>query len=140
MPLREALELAARKDLDLVEVAPNANPPVCKLLDYDKFIYEKIRKEKEARKARRQGEIKEVRLRPRISEHDLSYRIKDIREFLSDGHKVRVRVFFRGREIDHPELALKVLEKILSGVSDLAKLEQRPRSDGRSLVMLISSK
>ena len=140
MPIREALRLAHQKDLDLVEVAPNADPPVCRLLDYDKFIYEKARKERESRKTRRQGEIKEIRLRPRISEHDLSYRINDIREFLSDGHKVRVRVLFRGREVSHPELALKVLEKVLSGVSDLAKLEQKPRSDGRSLVMLLSAK
>ena len=140
MPIREALALAARKDLDLVEVAPNADPPVCRLMDFDKFLYEKARKERESRKARKQTEVKEIRLRPRISEHDLSYRIKDIREFLSEGHKVRVRVIFRGREVNHPEMALNVLEKILSGVSDLARLEQRPRSDGRSLVMMLSTK
>jgi len=141
MPLEEALNLAAQRELDLVEVAPNADPPVCRLMDYGKFIYERAKREREARrKAQRQVEIKEIRLRPRTSDHDLSYRLEDIRSFLSSGYKVKVRVIFRGREVTHPELALKILEKVVSNVSDLANIEQRPRRDGRSLLMVLSPK
>lgn len=140
MSLQEALRLAYEKDLDLVEVAPDSDPPVCKLMDYEKFLYERARRERESRKARKGGELKEIRLRPSISEHDLSYRIEDIRDFLKEGNKVRVRVMFRGREIDHPEMALRLLERIMAGVSDVAKVDQRPQSEGGSLVMILASK
>ncbi len=140
MPLQEALKLAYEKDLDLVEVAPDSDPPVCRLMDYEKFLYERARRERESRKARRGGEVKEIRLRPSISEHDLSYRLQDIRDFIKEGNKVRVRVLFKGREIDHPEMALRLLEKIMAGVSDVAKIEQKPESDGRSLVMILATK
>jgi len=140
MSLQEALKLAYEKDLDLVEVAPDSDPPVCKLMDYEKFIYEKIRRERESRKARKGGEVKEIRLRPSISEHDLSYRLQDIRDFLQEGNKVKLRVVFKGREIDHPEMALKLLEKIMAGLSDIARIDQKPQSDGRSLVMILASK
>ncbi|MCS7286204.1 MAG: translation initiation factor IF-3 [Anaerolineae bacterium] len=140
MSLQEALRLAYEKDLDLVEVAPDSDPPVCKLMDYEKFLYERARRERESRKARKGGEVKEIRLRPSISEHDLSYRIEDIRDFLKEGNKVRVRVMFKGREIDHPEMALKLLERIMAGVSDVARVDQRPQSEGGSLVMILASK
>ncbi len=140
MPLQEALKLAYEKDLDLVEVAPDSDPPVCKLMDYEKFLYEKARRERESRKARKGGEVKEIRLRPSISEHDLSYRLQDIKDFLKEGNKVRVRVLFRGREVDHPEMALRLLERIMAGVSDVAKIDQNPQSDGKSLVMILASK
>lgn len=140
MPIQEALRLAYQKDLDLVEVAPDSDPPVCRLMDYEKFLYEKARKERESRKARKGGEVKEIRLRPSISEHDLSYRIQDIKEFLKEGNKVRVRVLFKGREVDHPELALRLLERIMAGLADIAKIDQKPQSDGRSLVMILASK
>lgn len=140
MSLQEALKLAYEKDLDLVEVAPESDPPVCRLMDYEKFLYEKARRERESRKARKGGEVKEIRLRPSISEHDLSYRLQDIRDFLQEGNKVKVRVVFRGREIDRPEMALKLLERIMAGLSDIARIDQKPQSDGRSLVMVLASK
>ncbi len=140
MSIQEALRLAYEKDLDLVEVAPDSDPPVCRLMDYEKFLYERARRERESRKARKGGEVKEIRLRPSISEHDLSYRIQDIKDFIKEGNKVRVRVMFRGREVDHPEMALRLLERIMAGVSDVAKIDQKPQSDGRSLVMILASK
>ena len=138
MSVREALDIANQRDLDLVEVAPNANPPVCRMLEYGKFLYEKSKREREARKAQKSTEIKEIRLRPKTGEHDIAFKMRDMRRFLNSGAKVKVRVAFRGREITHAEVGRAMLERIAGEMSDIATIEQRPRLEGRSLLMILS--
>jgi translation initiation factor IF-3 len=125
-PTGEALRLAEDRGLDLVEVSPNANPPVCRLLNYSKHMYERSRRDREARKAQKQAEIKEIRLRPKIAEHDVMVKLKLARRFLEEGSKVRVRVRFRGREITHKEIARELLDNVVEKMSDVAVVEQRP--------------
>lgn len=137
-PLREALRLAEERSLDLVEVAPNANPPVCRLLNYGKYLYERTRREREARKAQKQAEIKEIRLRPKIAEHDVMVKLKRAREFIEEGSKVRVRVRFRGREITHKEIALELLNRIAEEMSDVATVEQHPGMEGNTMLMILA--
>ena len=137
-PIREALRLAEERALDLVEIAPTANPPVCRLLDYSKFMYERARKEREARKAQRQIEIKEVQVRPKTAEHDFDFKMSRAREFISEGAKVRIRVRFRGREITHQDLAMELLDRVASVMSDVATVEQRPLMEGRALLMILA--
>ncbi len=140
MPVGNALREAQARGLDLVEVAPNADPPVCRLLDYGKYIYERAKKEREARKAQRakMADIKEIRLRPKTSEHDIAYKCRDIRRFIQEGSKVKVRVRFRGREITHPDIGRELLDKIAADLEDVAMAEQKPRMDGRSMLMILS--
>ena len=138
LPTREALRAAEEKGLDLVEVAPNANPPVCRLLDYSKFAYERTRREREARRAQRQTEIKEIRLRPKIAEHDVMFKTKRAREFLQEGAKVRLRVRFRGREITHQEIARQLLLRVAERIGDVSVVEQRPMMEGRTMLMLLA--
>lgn len=137
MPFRDALESAQARDLDLVEVAPNANPPVCRLMDYGKFLYEQAKREKKARKAQK-TEVKEIRLRPKIGEHDVAFKVRDARRFLNDGLKVKVRVSFRGREITYPEIGRDLLKRIAQELEDVSTIEQSPRMEGRSLLMILS--
>jgi len=136
--LREALEMAYSRDLDLVEVAPNAEPPVCRILNAGKFFYERTKKEREARKAQKTVEVKEVRLSPKIGGHDIDYKLKDARRFLLSGAKVKVRVRFRGREASHPELGVEMLKKVSELLSDVSTVEQTPLVDGRSLLMVLA--
>jgi len=124
--------------VDLVEVAPNATPPVCRLLDYGKFLYERGRRQREARKAQRQVEIKEIRLRPKIAEHDLMVKTSRAREFLAEGARVRVRVRFRGREITHQEIARSLLEGVAERMSDVAVVEQQPAMEGYTMLMVLA--
>ena len=138
MSVREALDIAHERDLDLVEVAPNADPPVCRLLEYGKFLYEKSKREREARKSQKSAEIKEIRLRPKTGEHDIAFKMRDMRRFLNSGSKVKVRVAFRGREITHAEVGRAMLERIAGEMSDIATIEQRPRLEGRSMLMILS--
>ncbi len=138
MPFLKALDLASERGLDLVEVAPNAKPPVCRLMDYGKYLYEKTKKEKEARKSQKQIEVKEVRLRPKIGEHDLQVVLRKVRSFLESGAKVKIRLRFRGREITHPEVARDLLVRIANEVKDISTVEQKPRLDGYSLLMVIA--
>ncbi|HID63606.1 MAG TPA: translation initiation factor IF-3 [Anaerolineae bacterium] len=138
MPIHEALAVAREHDLDLVEVAPNADPPVCRLLDYGKYIYERTKKEKEARRAQRPREIKEIRLRPKTGEYDVAHKVRDARRFLKEGCKVKVRVRFRGREITHPDVARDLLKRIAADLEDVARVEQQPRLDGRTMLMILS--
>ncbi|HDH10092.1 MAG TPA: translation initiation factor IF-3 [Chloroflexi bacterium] len=138
VPLREALSVAQDRGLDLVEVAPNADPPVCRIMDYGKYLYERAKKERKAKKTRKAAEVKEIRLRPKTGEHDVAFKIRDARRFLDDGCKVKVRVRFRGREITYPELGLKMLERIAGELEDIASIEQEPRMEGRSMVMLLT--
>ena len=138
LPRQEALRLAEERELDLVEVAPNANPPVVKLLDFGKYQYEKAKREREARKARKDIEVKEIRLRPKTGEHDISFKIRQARAFLEDGAKVKVRVRFRGREITHPEVARAQMERIANDLSDISVVEQRPGFEGRTILMILA--
>ncbi len=130
--------MAEERGLDLVEIAPTANPPVCRLLDYSKYMYERARREREARKAQKQIEIKEIQVRPKTADHDVEVKLNRAREFLAEGAKVRVRVRFRGREIAHQDLALELLERLAAQMSDVAVVEQKPMLEGRALLMVLA--
>jgi translation initiation factor IF-3 len=138
MDVQTALQAAEERDLDLVEVAPNANPPVCRFMDYGKFLYEKQKREREARRAQKQIEIKEVRLRPKTGEHDIQVVLTKSRKFLNDGAKVRVRIRFRGREIVHRDIALDLMKRVTEELAEEAVVESRPGFEGRSMVMLLA--
>lgn len=142
VPLEEALRMAEEKGLDLVEIAPQANPPVCKILDYGKFIYEQKKKEKTARKKQREHaiEVKDIQLSTRIDEHDLKVKLKHMREFLEDGDKVRVRIKFRGRENIHPELGDKLVQRIVEDLSDIGQIESEPKKEGVFLMFSLIPK
>lgn len=138
LPIRDALALAEEKELDLVEVAPNANPPVCRLMNYGKYLYEKQKRERESRKAHKQVEVKEVQMGPKTDEHDIQVIMNRIRKFAKDGAKIRVRVKFKGREIYHPEVAQEMLQRIATDVADAATVESFPAFDGRSMIMILT--
>jgi translation initiation factor IF-3 len=135
--LREALDMAHDLDLDLVEVAPGATPPVCKIMDFGKFQYEQAKKEREARKQQKQVEIKEIQLRPKTTEHHRSFKVRDARRWLEKGMKVKVRIRFRGREITYPEIALQTLGEIAEELQDVAVVEQQPDMEGRTMLMVL---
>lgn len=136
--IREAQQLAEEKGLDLVEVAPNAVPPVCRLMDYGKFRYEQSKKEREARKNQRQIDMKEVRLRPKTDEHDLEVKSNQARRFLKTGDKVKFTVRFRGREMAHPDIGRSMLEQIAETLRDIAVVEQRPAMEGRAFSLVLA--
>ncbi len=138
LPTREALALATERELDLVEVAPNADPPVCRLMDYGKYLYEKQKRERESRKAQKQIEVKELRLRPKTDDHDVDVVISRIRKFAKEGAKVRVRIRFRGREMQHPEVARVLLERVANDTADVVTVESMPTFDGNSMVMILA--
>lgn len=138
LPTREALRLARERGVDLVEVAPQAEPPVCRLLDYGKFVYEQTKKEREARKKQKVTEVKEVRFRPKTDTHDVDFKVRRIRKFLQEGAKVKVRVHFRGREITYPELGRELLEHIIELIGDDATVEQKPRMEGPNMFMMLA--
>ncbi len=133
-----ALQLAQEKNLDLVEVAPKARPPVCRLMDFGKYQYEQAKRERQARRAQKQIEVKEVRLRPKTGEHDTAVRLRQARKFLTSGAKVKVRVRFRGREIRHPEIAAEILQDFAEQLADVGEVEIRPNLEGRSLLMVLA--
>jgi translation initiation factor IF-3 len=132
--------MAYDADLDLVEVAPTADPPVCKIMDFGKFQYEQAKKEREARKQQKTVEIKEIRLRPKTTDHHRSFKVRDARRWLEDGMKVRVRIRFRGREITYPEIGLEALDEIAAELEDVAVIEQRPGMEGRTMLMVLAPK
>src|SRR6266511_3212886 len=136
--LREALTLAEQRGLDLMEVAPNAVPPVCRIVDYGKFRYEQTKKDREARKNQKQAELKEVRLKPKTDDHDLEVKAKQARKFLLAGDKVKFTVRFRGREIFHPDIGREMLEQMAEDLRDVATIEQRPLMEGRALSLLLA--
>jgi translation initiation factor IF-3 len=138
--VRDALRIAEEAGLDLVEVAPNAEPPVARILDFGKFLYEQSKKEREARKSQKQVEIKEIRLRPKTTDHHLSFKIRGARSWLEEGNKVKVRVRFRGREITYPEVAMRQLQLIVEELADVASVEQAPKLDGRTMLMVLAPK
>ena len=136
--IHEALRLAEEAGLDLVEVAPNAEPPVCKIMDFGKFQYEQAKKERAARKQQKTVEVKEIRLRPKTTDHHLSFKIRDARRWLEDGMKVKVRIRFRGREITYPEIAREQLDRIAEDLRDIAVIEQDPGMEGRTMLMVLA--
>lgn len=134
----EALVMAEAKGLDLVEIAPTAQPPVCRIVDYGKFLYDEKKKAQEARKKQKQVVVKEIKLRPKIEEHDFQVKKRRIEEFLEDGDKVKITVRFRGREIVHPELAQRLLTRIATEVVQKGKIERAPGMEGRMMTMLLT--
>ena len=138
MPIQEALEIAQNAGKDLVEVAPNAKPPVVRVMDYGKFSYEKTRREREARKHQKQIEIKTIKLSPKIAEFHRDLRVKKARGWLEDGKKVKVVVRFRGREITYPEIGLELMKGVAIELEDVSGIEQRPNLEGWSMVMMLA--
>ncbi|NLH13545.1 MAG: translation initiation factor IF-3 [Firmicutes bacterium] len=137
---REALRIARERGLDLVEVAPNARPPVCRVMDYGKYMYEKSKKERESRKNQKTVKIKEVRISPKIDDHDFSVRVKNAVGFLQKGNKVKATVRFRGREIVHADIGKKLLEDLAEFVQDYAVVERDPKVEGRNMIMILAPK
>jgi translation initiation factor IF-3 len=140
VPVREAQTMAEEAGLDLVEISPNASPPVCKILDFGKFKYELQKKENEARKKQKVIEVKEIKLRPGIDEHDYQVKMRSVHRFLEEGDKVKVTMRFRGREMVHQELGMKVLDRVRAELDALAKVEQWPRLEGRQMIMVMAPK
>lgn len=140
MSAREALIRAYDVGLDLVEISPNAVPPVCKILDYGKYKYEQQKKANEARKKQKVVEIKEIKVRPNIDDHDYDVKMKQMKNFIGEGDKVKVTLRFRGREMAHQELGVKVLERIRNDLNELVKVEQMPKLENRQMVMVVAPK
>ncbi len=136
----EALERATQAGLDLVEISPDAEPPVCKILDYGKFKYQEQKKAAEARKHQKIVEIKEIKMRPSIDDHDYDVKMRSIKKFFEEGDKVKVTLRFRGREMAHQELGYKVLQRVKTELVDLSKVESEPRLEGRQMVMVLAPK
>lgn len=134
----EALQMAEEEGLDLVEIQPNADPPVCKIMDFGKYKYEQQKRAAEARKKQKTIEVKEIKMRPNIDEHDYGVKMRSVMKFLNEGDKVKVTMRFRGREMAHQELGLALLNRVREEVGDLAKVEQFPRMEGRQMTMVIA--
>lgn len=140
LSLRDALEKAEEKKLDLVLVAPQGNPPVCKIMNYGKYKFEQAKKEKEAKKKQKVAEIKEIRITPNIEEHDFGFKAKNARKFIEDGNKLKITVKFRGREVNNSKLGEDVLNKFIENLSDIANVEKKPKLEGRNMFIMLSKK
>jgi translation initiation factor IF-3 len=140
MPLAEALAVSAKAGLDLVEVAPNSSPPVCRIMDYGKFRYQQNKKLQDAKKSQTIIQVKEIRIRPKTEEHDLQVKIKHIRKFLSQNDKVKITMMFRGREIAYTDIGRKIMEEVKLALEDLCVIDQHPRLEGRNMVMIVAPK
>lgn len=138
MPIEEALAAAEERGLDLVEVAPNARPPVCRIMDYGKYKYEEARKARLARKKQHQVQVKEVKFRPGIEAHDFEFKVRHARRFLQEGDKVKATMMFRGRQMAHPELGREVLDRVAQAVEDVGKVEVEPTMEGRNMTMILA--
>jgi translation initiation factor IF-3 len=136
--IQEAREIADQADMDLVEVAPNSEPPVCRVMDFGKFLYEKTKKDRDARKAQTKIEIKEIQLRPKTNDHHRHFKVRDAKRWLEDGIKVKVRVRFRGREIDYVDLALQDLREVAEELAEFASVEVPPAMEGKSVLMILA--
>jgi len=139
-PIRDALRLAAERNLDLVEVAPSAKPPVCRIMDYGRYRYEQAKKDREARKRQHQVTIKEVKLRPRIDDHDFEVKARNAERFLKEGDRVKATIMFRGREIVHTDLGREVLDRLVSFLQEAGTVERPPRVEGRNMTMFFVPK
>jgi len=140
VPLKKALDMAAQEELDLVEVAPNADPPVCKIMDYGKFKYQQSKRTQEAKKKQTVIQVKEVKFRPKTDEHDLQVKIRHIRRFLGQKDKSKVTMVFRGREIAYTDLGMRIMERVKEELKDEAVVEQQPKMEGRNMVMILAPK
>jgi len=140
MPVKEALAMAAEANLDLVEVAPQANPPVCRIMDYGKYKYQQSKKQQEARRRQTTIQVKEIKVRPKIEEHDMAFKLRNSRRFLSEGDKVKISVIFRGREIAHTDRGYRLLAQMSEALADIATVEQHPKLEGRNLSMIVTPK
>ncbi|MGM0419604.1 MAG: translation initiation factor IF-3 [Bacillota bacterium] len=136
--IREAMDEAEKREMDLVEVAPQANPPVCRIMDYGKYKYEQAKKEKEAKKNQNVMNVKEVQMGVKIDDHDFDVKLKQARRFLNDKDKVKVRIRFRGREMMHQEIGHELMQRIIEGTKDLGSVESKPRMEGRNMMMFIT--
>ncbi|WP_091739537.1 translation initiation factor IF-3 [Marininema mesophilum] len=139
-PLREALSMAQEAELDLVNVAPQAKPPVCRIMDYGKYRYEQSKREKEARKNQKTVQLKEVRFSSNIEDHDVNTKLRNVKKFLSNGDKVKLSIRFRGREITHQDLGRKMLTRVAEEVKDLGDVERQPKLEGRQMIMILAPK
>ncbi|MFW5801147.1 MAG: translation initiation factor IF-3 [Spirochaeta sp.] len=140
MPTADALALAKEKGLDLVEVSPNANPPVCKLMDYGKYKFELDKKTRETKRKQKQTQLKEIRMQPKIEPHDLQFKTKHVKQFLEEGNKVKVTIRFRGRELAHTERGVMVLDRVLDMLEDGYNVDRKPMMEGRFMSMILSPK
>lgn len=140
MPTEEGMRKAKEVGLDLVEVAPNSNPPVCRIMDYSKYKYEQSKKEKLARKKQKTIEVKEIKLKPKIGEHDYQFKLKHIQRFLKKGNRVKVTLTFRGREVTHPDLGRKILERLLRDIAPIGEAIKEPTRESRFLIMVVGPK
>ncbi len=140
LPIRKALELATQEHLDLVEVAPGADPPVCKIMDYGKFKYQQNKRSQEAKKKQTVIQVKEIKIRPKTDEHDLQVKLKHIKRFLAQKDKAKVTILFRGREIAYSDQGMKVLERIREELQDEIVVEQQPKMEGRNMIMIVAPK
>ena len=140
MLLRDALRMASEQQLDLVEVAPTAKPPVCRIMDFGKFKYEQQKRDKEAKKKQKVFTLKEVKLRPNIEDHDFDVKKKNAQRFLEDGDKVKVTIMFRGRELSHPELGRQILVRMAAELKDIANVERDAKLEGKNMIMILAAK
>ncbi|WP_040293771.1 translation initiation factor IF-3 [Acetonema longum] len=140
MTLRDALRLAGEQQLDLVEVAPTAKPPVCRIMDFGKFRFEQQKREKEVKKKQKVVSVKEVKLRPNIEDHDFHVKLKNAQRFIADGDKVKVTIMFRGRELTHPELGREVLLRMAEELKDAVTVEREPKLEGKNMIMIVAPK
>ncbi|WP_091836963.1 translation initiation factor IF-3 [Marininema halotolerans] len=139
-PFREALSMAQEAELDLVNVAPQAKPPVCRIMDYGKYRYEQSKREKEARKNQKTVQLKEVRFSSNIEDHDVNTKLRNVKKFLSNGDKVKLSIRFRGREITHQDLGRKMLARVAEEVKDIGDVERQPKLEGRQMIMILAPK
>jgi translation initiation factor IF-3 len=138
LPIEEALALAQERDLDLVEVAPNERPPVCRIMDYGKYKYQQAKRSQEAKKRQKVIQTKEIKMRPKTEEHDYQFKTRHAHRFLEEGHKVKVTVLFRGREMDHTELGQLMLDRIITDCKNVSTVEQHPKFEGQTLTLVLA--
>ncbi len=140
MSIRDALNLARERDLDLVEIAPTAQPPVCRIMNLGKFMYETNKKAQKSRKKQKTIQVKEVKFRPKIDEHDYLFKKKHIERFMADGHKVKAVIMFRGRELAHPEIGRRILERLMDELKEIIDIERPPRQEGNNMIAIFTAK
>jgi translation initiation factor IF-3 len=140
MPPQQALTIARQKGLDLVEISPTAVPPVCRIMDFGKYQYQEQKRQREAKRHQKVIEVKEIKFRPKVDEHDYQFKKKHIERFLSEGDKVKATIFFRGREMAHPEIGRRILERLIAELADVAVAESAPRQEGNQMHTILSQK
>lgn len=140
LPIEEALAVAQERELDLVEVAPNERPPVCRIMDFGKYKYQQAKRSQEAKKRQKVIQTKEVKMRPKTEEHDYQFKMRHARRFLEEGDKVKVTVLFRGREMDHIDLGQRILDRVIADCKDVATIEQHPKFEGQALTTVLTPK